>query len=309
MSGITALCPKEDCNMAQSITVSNFYPIKDLTAWPDLFAKLEYAKGGNVATHPSVLEFNVTNGGYSDKGIWKLEHVIIDGVKGIKASMDGEEKLNDPLHGLRSAEDLVEMLLTLHEVNGRQRMQADIKTGGDGYPDMKDWTIGVAGYNNHFQVHDPLTWLETTGKLKQWGDIEKDKVVTIKTSAEGLTTGVYTLTLIEEPDFLGLAVDLDGGPTFNYPRPHLRSAEEIVDVIIKLYGMYSQGVRPRDFQYNFKDGSIVVASAKSGNTEVKLFENGLITIQSSDLLSISPTAAEALVVGLGELVDKALEQE
>lgn len=289
--------------MAQVITLSHFYAVQDLTTWPDLFAKLEYAKGGNVATYPNVIEIDVTNGGLDDgKGIWKLENVEVDGVKGVYAWLDGEEKINDVMHGLRSAEDLVEMILTLREYNSRQRMQRDLQTGAAKEP------LGEAGFDNKFQVHDPMSWAEAALRLMAFGDIEKDGKVVVKTSAEGLTSGVYTLTLIQEPDFLGVAVDLDGGPTFNYPRPHLRSAEEIVEVILKLHAMYSKGVRPRDFQYDFKDGSVVIASAKSATgTEVKLFENGLITITSPGFMKLGDHEAQAIVDGLVSLTDEAVQ--
>lgn len=291
--------------MAQSFTLSNFFPINDITAWPDLFAKLEYAKGSNVASYPAVLEFNVTNGGWTDKGIWKLEHAEVDGVKGIKASMDGEEKINDPLHGIRSAENLVEMLLALHEANGQKRMACDVRTDSEAREAAQ--TL-YNTFNNWYQITDELGWLETTGKLKQFGDIEKGEEVTIKTSCEGLTTGVYVVQMVNRDGHRGIEVKLDGAPLFNYPRPSVRSACQIIEVILKLRGMYVDGVRPRDFQYNFKDGSVVVASHKSATgTEVKFFENGLITITSPGFIKFNTEQSQAITEGLVSLVDEAVQ--
>lgn len=292
--------------MAHVIYLSNFYPINDVLAWPDTLAKLEYAKGSNVATHPSVLEFNVTNGGWTDKGIWKLEHAEVNGVKGVNASMDGEEKINEPLHGIRSAEDLVEMLLTLHEVNGRQRMRADIKTDQDARDAAQ--TL-YTPFNNWYQIIDEISWLEVVNKVSQYGDLAKGAEITIKTSAEGLTTGVYSVQMVNRNGHRGVEVKLDGTPLFNYPRPAVRSAEQIVEVILKLRDMYVGGVRPRDFQYNLKDGSIVVASIKSGATEVKLFENGLITIANPGLIRVTAEHAAAIVQRLADVADSVSDGE
>ncbi len=295
--------------MAQAITIDNFFPIQNILEWPEAVSKLEWSQGKQFADHTPTVTYNVT--GVEGKGVWELTMGEKDGVKGVYAKLDNEMSWNDPtLGGLHTAEDLLTRLRQLREVNtAGQRGLQDVDTSEFWRQHETSAAMAKGGFDNKFQVRDPMSWAESTQRLMGFGDIEKDGKVVIKTSAEGLSTGVYTLTLIQEPDFLGLAVDLDGAPTFNYPRPHLRSAEEIVEVILKLHAMYSKGVRPRDFQFDLKDGDVVIASAKSGQSEVKLFENGLITISNPGLMQLSSTAAENIVAGLGELVDKALDQE
>lgn len=295
--------------MPQAHYLDNFYPIKDITNWPAVVSKLEWSQGKQIAEHASTITFDVIGRDNRAEGLWTLVMGEKDGEKGLYAELDGAIKINDPmLDGIRSAEDLATMLMQLRQVNNPGHFAS-----GSRDIDSSD-LINAAlhetppeGYGNFYQFRDPLTWLEAAGRLLPFGDIEQAGTITIKTSAPHLDTGVYTLTKINMGEASGISVDMDGGPQFNYPKPRIRSAEDIVDTILKLHAMFSTAEpvdRPKFESTYLVDASpkLVVASATSGETTVKLFANGLITIASTGLLTITPTAGQALVEAVADVV-------
>lgn len=294
--------------MAQAITIDNFYPIANIIEWPGVVSKLEWSLGKQIAEHAPEMVYPVI-GNSTEKGVWVLTMGEKDGKKGVYATLDGRESWNDPtLGGVHTAEDLATRLMQLRQVNTPTGHLQDIDTSEAirGYETANKMAEG--GFSNFYPITDEISWLEAVAKLTAWGDIEKMPMIQVKTSADGIETGVYTLRKIARNEQMGIEVDLDGGPTFNYPRPNLRSADEIVDAILKLHAMYSKGVRPRDFKFNFKDGHMVVASAKSSTgTEVKLYENGLITIASKGFMQLNAEQSQGIVDGLVSLVDEAVQ--
>lgn len=294
--------------MPQAIYMDNFFPIADITNWPAVVSKLQWAQGKQIAEHASEMTFDVIGAHNRTEGLWTLTMAEKEGVKGLYAELDGAIKINDPtIGGLRTAEDLATMLIQLRQVNNPGQF-------GNGSRDIdsvdyfSQSEIPPEGYGNFYQFRDPLTWLELAGKLLPFGDIEQAGTVTIKTSAPHLDTGVYTLTKINMGDASGISVDMDGGPQYNYPKPRVRCAEEIVDTILKLHAMFSTAEpvdRPKFESTYVTDASpkLVVASMKSGETQVKFFANGLITIANPGLIQFTAEDASKLVNRLADVVE------
>lgn len=297
--------------MPQAIYMDNFFPIADITNWPAVVSKLQWTQGKQIAEHTNEMTFDVIGREGHAEGLWTLTMGEKEGVKGLYAELDGAIKINDPMiGGLRTAEELAAMLIQLRQVNNPGQFAGrDI----DSVDYFSQSEIPPEGYGNFYQFRDPLTWLELAGKLLPFGDIEQAGTVTIKTSAPHLDTGVYTLTKINMGDASGISVDMDGGPQYNYPKPRVRCAEEIVDTILKLHAMFSNAEpidRPKFESTYMVDASpsVVVASVNSGETTVKLFANGLITIASKGLLTLDGSYATELVEGLAEVVDDRLSK-
>lgn len=294
--------------MAQVTYLDNFYPIVDLANWPGLVSKLEWTQGKQIAEHANEITFDVIGREGRAEGLWTLTMGEKEGVKGIFAELDGQIKINDPMFGeLRSAEDLVTMLIQLRQVNNPGQF-AGRDIDSDDVISRPLQETPPEGYSHFYQFRDPLTWLEAAARLMPFGDIEQAGTITIKTSAPHLDSGIYTLTKTTVCGAAGILVELDGGPQFNYPRPHLRSAEDVVDTILKLHAMFSTAEpidRPKFESAYMLDASpaVVVASAQSNETVVKLFANGLITISNPGLLTISPIDGGLLAEALADVLE------
>lgn len=276
--------------MAQFHMLSNFYQINNLEVFHDLLKRLQEQSGNLMDGDRDHYEFNVA-GTNDPKHLYELEFVENgEREKGINAKLGGKELVNDPMHGLRSAEDLMQSMISLRQFNARNN---------DAIP---------LGYSNFFQVYEPLSWLETAGSLREYGDIEKGDVLTIKTSPEGIEGGVYTLVKIIRDGQAGISVNLDGTPTYNYPKPMLRTAEQMVDVILTLKKKFAQGSVGAEFNFNPENPKPLLASVRTDSgTVVQLFANGTIVIQHPGLLTMNTPTASVLVQSLADAVEGSID--
>jgi hypothetical protein len=300
--------------MAQFHVLSNFYKITSLTAFNELLSRLQVVSGQAMEGDRDHYEFNV--GPKNDPShLYVLDFVENEErEKGINVKLGGKELINDPMHNLRSAEELMTMMITLREFNskpgrefmGEEQMAVHGYLSQEARDDEFRTQMAAAGITNFFQQYDPLSWLEIAHEIQEYGDVESGELVTIKTSVEGIATGVYTIKKVVTDDRAGIEVMLDGQPHYNYPLPANKSAEQVVAYILLLkknLGTYVPGV---EFKHNPENPKPLVATVRDGQNEIRLFCNGTITITGPGVMKMV-TMADSDSARANELMEQILE--
>jgi hypothetical protein len=291
--------------MAQYHELNNHYQIDNIRAWPDRFKSLQESSGQPVVDIAHEYSYDVGGQG-------KPEHIYdiriqgtdIDGVqtRWLVVNLGGKELINDPMSNLRSAEELVDTMMAIRNYNVGRRPEAM----AEDTPDKRylvneavqrfayEMEMKAGGFDNFYQQYDPLTWLETAAKLKQEHgmDVETGVAILFRTGPAHIDTGIYKIQKVERENAVGLEVSLDGAPLFNYPKPLLKTAEQIVSYILQLQQRFGSLKVGDEFNYNSDNPKPLVASMKDGQTEVKLFVNGTITITGPGLVNMVTMSAE-----------------
>jgi hypothetical protein len=274
--------------MAQYLEVNNHYTITDVVGWPALFQRLQESSGQPIVDTAAVYCYDTSAKGdvagfydirmqSSDEDDHQTFYLVI--TKG------GEPVLNEPMPRLRSAEEMVEMMITLRNHN----------------------VLRYSGLDNFYQQWDPLTWLESAAAIREFGDIEAGETLVIPTGHKDSGVGVYTLTKATRDGAVGIEVLMDGAKRFNYPAivsDHpMKTAEQIVAMILNLRKQYAFG---NQFQHNPENAKPLVATVKDGQNEIRLFSNGTITITGPGVMKVV-TMADADASKATELMEKILD--
>jgi hypothetical protein len=308
--------------MAQYHELNNYYKINSMEAFQELLQRLQAVSGKRLEGDKTTYNFNV---GTDDdpRSLYKLTFIKTEEGEGVYAWLAARELINDPMHNLRSAEELIGSMLTLREFNSRPgrvfmgeqqvALTATLKKPQESVNGAVAQEHGDAmeevGLTNFFQQWDPLTWLETVAKFKQEHQVDLDAGVPIhfRTGPADIDTGIFVLTkVITEDDKAGLEVTLDGQPFYNYPRPELRTAEQIVSYVLLLRKNYGAGKIGNEFNFSPDNAKPLVATLKEGQNEIRLFSNGTITITGPGVMKIV-TMADADASKANELMEQILD--
>lgn len=278
--------------MAQYLEVNNHYTITDVAGWPALFQRLQESSGQPIVDSAESYSYDASAKGDAT-GLYEIRmqsrnQSTLDESEPtfwLAITKGGEPVLNEPMPRLRSAEEMIEMMITLRNHN----------------------VLRYAGLDNFYQQYDPLTWLEAAASIREFGDIEAGETLTIPTGPEDSALGIYTLTKVIRDDKAGIEVLLDGAKKFNYPalvgrRPE-KTAEEMVKFILTLRWKFSSG---NQFQFNPDNAKPLVATVKDGQNEIRLFSNGTITITGPGVMKVV-TMADADASKATELMEKILD--
>lgn len=268
--------------MAQAFTINNWFPILALQGYEAAIATIQQ-KGAEISEEGGVVTFKTR------AGVYVITPFANDGHMGVNLTLNGEEVMNMPIPRILYAEERIENILALEEIYG-------VRAGR-----LRE--AQVEGYSNFYQQYDPLTWLETAAKIREFGDIEAGETLTIQTAGDGSDVGVYTLTKVVTDDKAGINVTLDGAPKFNYPQPILRTAEQIVSAILNLRRQFAFG---NQFKHNPDNPKPLVATVKDGQNEIRLFSNGTITITGPGVMKIV-TMADTDASKANELMEQILD--
>lgn len=268
--------------MAQAFTINNWFPILDLKGYEAAIAAIQQ-KGAEISEEGGVVTYKTR------AGVYVFTPFANDGHMGVNITLDGEDLTNLPIPRILYAEERIQNILSMEEIYGER---------ADRLREAQ-----LEGYSNFYQQFDPLTWLETAAKIREFGDIEAGETVTIRTAGDGSDVGVYTLTKITRDDKVGIEVILDGAPKFNYPQPILRTAEQIVSGILNLRRKFAFG---NQFQHNPENAKPLVATVRDGQNEIRLFSNGTITITGPGVMKVV-TMADTDASKATELMEKILD--
>lgn len=314
--------------MAQYHELNNHYQITNIPGWQALFNRLQVSSGQPIVDIAHEYLYDVGGQGKPEHLYsLRMQGTEKDGVESrwLIVTLGGKELVNDPMSNLRSAEELVETMITLREFNSKpgQVFMCKEQVAIDGRlsppadspvvnPEVQrhifETGLDGTGIDNFFQVYDPLSWLETVGAFQQEHGINLDsgEVIHIKTSREGIETGVYTVQKKITDDKAGVLVTQDGYPFWNYGKPQTSTAEQVVALIEKLRVNFGSIPIGSEFNFNADNVKPLVASMKDGQAEIKLFANGTITITSPGLVNLVTMTAED-ADRANELMEKILD--
>lgn len=270
--------------------ITNFFLIEDEDKHHQLVEQL-IAAGADHNEHQTSFGFSLMGHGSR----YNLDVITRHGKLGMTILLDGKGVLNVGVPKLHNAEDMLEQILLAHKT-------AVFNSEKDG--------LFPLGYDNFYASAGPEAWKKMVEDLGEFGDVTNGNPTTIVTGPDGAGVGTYVLQLVTRGPKIGFEVLLDGVPLFNYPKPLLRTAEQIVDVIRTLRAKFS--VKPLGVEFNFNhddDRKPLVASIKtSSGTHVQLFANGVITIQHPTLLTITTPNAQKIVELLANGVEESITQ-
>jgi hypothetical protein len=309
--------------MPQAHVLNNQYLINDVAGWPALFNRLQESSGQPVVDIAHEYEYDV--GGQGDpKHIYNIRiqssSLDLHETKYLIVKLGGKDLVNDPMHNLRSAEELIETMITLREFNqkpgrvfaGEEQVAIDARLthyGVNTEVQRFAFESAVGGINNFFQVYDPLSWLETVGmfQAEHGHNLDSGELIAIKTSRDGIETGIYTVQKTVVSDKAGVLVTQDGQPFWNYGKPQTSTAEQVVALIEKLRKNFGSIPIGKEFNFNPDNSKPLVASVKNGETEVKLFANGTITIYHPGLVAWNAPGSDVVMLeGLAETLESHL---
>jgi ribosomal protein L31 len=288
--------------MAQYHELNNHYQINNIAGWPALFARLQESSGQPIVDIAHSYEYDVSGLGKPDHVYeLRIQSSTLDDHKThyLIVNLGGKPLINDPMHNLRSAEELVDTMMTLRAHN-KGKLPSLMSTGAPYATVMNEAVqrhaletgLDGTGIAHFFQQYDPLSWLEAAASLREFGDIEAGDTLTIKTSREGIETGVYTLQKVTRDDKVGVEVLQDGHPFWNYGKPQTSTAEQVVSLILKLKEGFGSIPLGGEFHFDADHPKPLVASMKDGQTEIKLFVNGTITITGPGVMNMVAMSAE-----------------
>lgn len=270
--------------------ITNFFLIEDEDKHHKLVEQL-IAAGADHNEHQTSFGFSLMGHGSR----YNLDVITRHGKLGMTILLDGKGVLNVGVPKLHNAEDMLEQILLAHKT-------AVFNSEKDGLVPL--------GYNNFYASAGPDAWKEAVEALGEFGDIVNGNPTTVVTGPEGVSAGTYVIQVVTHDAKFGVEVLLDGVPLFNYPKPMLRTAEQIINVIMTLRAKFHKGSIGTEFNFNLDDErKPLVASVKtSSGTLVQLFANGVITIQHPTLLTITTPNAQKMVELLANGVEESLTE-
>jgi hypothetical protein len=305
--------------MPQYHELNNHYQINDVAGWPALFKRLQESSGQPEVDFAHEYCYDV--GGVADPRHFydiRIQGTDTDGVatRWLIVNLGGKELINDPMHNLRSAEELIETMMTLRQHN-LGKIPELINTGmpDDSYlaaeaqvREQYRTQMAEAGLTNFYQIYDPLTWLETVGNFQQEHGINIDsgELITILTGRDENALGVYTIKKVVTEEKAGLEVTQDGQLLYNYPMPVVKTAEQIVERIEMLRRNFGSFRIGNEFNFDQNNPKPLVATVKEGQNEIRLFSNGTITITGPGVMKIV-TMADADASKANELMEQILD--
>lgn len=284
--------------MAQFHELNNHYQINDIAGWPALFKRLQESSGQPINDIAHEYEYDVGGQG-NPKQIYSLRMQSsgedLHETKYLAVQLGGVDLINDPMHNLRSAEELVDMIIALRNFNvSRLPSLVTDAHGVSAEVQRHAYESDVGGINNFFQIYDTLSWLEVVGtfQAEHGHNLDSGEVITIKTSREGIETGIYTVQKKVVGNRAGVEVTQDGQPFWNYGKPQTSTAEQVVALIEKLRKNFGSIDPGKEFNFSPDNAKPLVASIKDGQTEIKLFVNGTITITGPGVMNMVSMSAE-----------------
>jgi hypothetical protein len=269
--------------------INNFYPI---VSEENYLAGIEMLIEAGADSNEERTSLGFSLHGHGNR--YNLDKEVHGDVPGVSIMLNGHGVLNIPLPGLISAETMIQQILL---ANKAHRFASELHGA---VPE---------GYNNFYPSESPEAWKQMIESADWFGDLVNGNPTTIPTGPQGIETGFYVIRAVTRDAKIGLEVKLDGTPLFNYPKPTLRSAEQIVKVILTLRAKFHNPSVGTEFNFNQDNRKPLLASVRTGSgTEVKLFANGVITIQNPGLLSIQTPEAQKLVELLANGVEESFTQ-